>query len=250
MADKKEVGKELQLVPPINPIPFSPDRVAEARKLVDAWRTGVVDTWAALEKIVFEEAWKPLGYESLEQLIVEEAPIITPKIPREVVEKIVFELSDEGGVSIRAIARTTGLSKSRVGRMLKAKDEAVPSGTNDQLADDDDELDPDEMQERPREKVPSHKASTAQQYSNSVKKARQMLNEYTSAVEHFPGHLRSYMDPEDSPALQDILTPEQAKQMVSDLRPRVNELRKLIVELDKYAKTGNPPGLPPDDDDE
>lgn len=97
---------------------------ADARALTDEIRTNLERDWELIVRAYTERAWKALGYASWDGYCTTEFGGVRPRLPREVQQAFVRFLR-EAGLSMRAIAAATGVSKSTIQRNLSP----VPTGT-------------------------------------------------------------------------------------------------------------------------
>ncbi len=89
----------------------------QARALTDRIRIAVEGTWLLIQEAYTSRAWAALGYETWDTYCAAEFGTARLRLPREDRQEVVASLRDSG-LSTRAIAAATGLSKGTVGREL------------------------------------------------------------------------------------------------------------------------------------
>jgi hypothetical protein len=92
---------------------------AEARALTDQIKVAVEGTWQLVQRAYVSRAWEALGYPSWDDYCTREFGTSRLRLPREERPEVVSSLR-EIGMSQRAIAAATGLSKGTVQNELKA----------------------------------------------------------------------------------------------------------------------------------
>lgn len=91
----------------------------EARDLTEKLRTALSVSWELVKEAFRRRAWAALGYESWDDYCVHEFDDLRLRLPREERREVVVSLR-EAGMSTRAIASATGVSKSTVSDVLNA----------------------------------------------------------------------------------------------------------------------------------
>lgn len=108
---------------------------AEARHLTDQIKTGLSVVWEHITRAYQGRAWLALGHGSWDAYIRAEFGSMNLQPPREEREQVVASLR-EAGLSSRAIATSTGLSKGSVGRALSAAGSGAPNGAPEDSLND------------------------------------------------------------------------------------------------------------------
>ncbi|MGP3708533.1 hypothetical protein [Gordonia paraffinivorans] len=101
---------------------LTPLNATEARALTDRIKVGVEAIWDLITQAYVQRAWESLGYSSWDDYCTREFGTSRLRLPREERSEVVASLR-ESGLSTRAIAAATGLSKDTVRREL-------PTGAN------------------------------------------------------------------------------------------------------------------------
>lgn len=103
----------------------------DARALTDRIKAGVEAIWELIKQAYTERAWAALGYESWDDYCTREFGASRLRLPREERAEVVASLR-ESGLSLRAIASATGLSRgtisndvSKIGHLPSAAPEPV-----------------------------------------------------------------------------------------------------------------------------
>ena len=104
----------------------------EARELTDRMKTGVAVMSELIKEAYQGRAWDALGYTSWDEYVTREFGTGQLRIPKEERTEYVASLR-ESGMSERAIASATGLSKTTINRALSG------TGPNGPVAVDDSE---------------------------------------------------------------------------------------------------------------
>ena len=98
---------------------------ADARALTDRIKVGVEAVWELIKQAYTERAWDALGYSSWDDYCTREFGTSRLRLPREERAEILPSLR-ESGMSLRAIATATGLSKDTVQRELSGVSNETP----------------------------------------------------------------------------------------------------------------------------
>lgn len=99
----------------------------EARKLTDQIRRQLEFTWDLVVAAYQGRAWKVLGFETWNDYCVKQFGNQHIAIPREDRNEVIGSLRS-AGLSVRAIADATGLSRGTVGNSVKKADELTSTG--------------------------------------------------------------------------------------------------------------------------
>lgn len=86
----------------------------EARALTDQIKVAVEATWELVKRAYVERAWAVLGYDGWDDYCTREFGTSRLRLPREERAEVVASLR-ESGLSVRAIAAATGLSRGTIG---------------------------------------------------------------------------------------------------------------------------------------
>ncbi len=103
------MSEAIEMFPPLDP--------AGARDITDEIKALVEDAWHLIEQAYRRRAWAALGYDSWDDYCAREFGTTRLRLPREERQEVVASLR-ESGMSTRAIAAATGLSKGTVDRDL------------------------------------------------------------------------------------------------------------------------------------
>jgi hypothetical protein len=85
----------------------------DARLITDRIKTAVEATWELIKEAYTRRAWSALGYDSWDDYCTREFGTSRLRLPREERQEVVASLR-ESGMSVRAIAAATGISKNTV----------------------------------------------------------------------------------------------------------------------------------------
>lgn len=99
---------------------------ADARVLTDRIKVGVEAIWQLVEQAYVTRAWSALGYSSWDDYCTREFGTSRLRLPREERQEVVASMR-EVGLSTRAIASATGLSKGTVDRELSGAPFGAPA---------------------------------------------------------------------------------------------------------------------------
>lgn len=89
----------------------------DARRITDQIKAGVEAVWHLIEQAYTTRAWSVLGYPSWDDYCTREFGTSRLRLPREERQEVVASLR-ESGLSIRAIAAATGVSRDTVHKSL------------------------------------------------------------------------------------------------------------------------------------
>lgn len=98
---------------------------SQARELTDRIRVGVEAIWELVKQAYQSRAWAVLGYESWDDYCTREFGTSRIRLPREERQEVVSSMR-EIGMSTRAIASATGVSKGTVQNALSAGAQNCP----------------------------------------------------------------------------------------------------------------------------
>ncbi|MFB7222433.1 hypothetical protein [Streptomyces sp. NPDC056227] len=101
----------------------------QARTLTDRIKVAVEGTWLLIQEAYTSRAWAALGYQTWDAYCAAEFGETRLRLPREERQEVVASLR-ESGLSTRAIASATGLSKGTIGRDLAT----APIGAVEEIA--------------------------------------------------------------------------------------------------------------------
>lgn len=104
---------------------ISPATANEARALTDQIKVAVEGTWQLIKHAYQSRAWDALGYSSWDDYCTREFGTSRLRLPREERQEIVSSMR-EIGMSTRAIAAATGMSKDTVHRELPGVSNETP----------------------------------------------------------------------------------------------------------------------------
>lgn len=145
----------------------------QARRLTDSIKTAVAWTWDLVQEAYFGRAWEALGYLTWDAYCEAEFGTSRLRLPREERSEVVGSLRD-AGLSLRAIAAGTGLSKDTVARELAAVANETPgtvTGTDGKVYPSERPEPPDDLDarlERYRART-DRLLATAQELAQAVK---------------------------------------------------------------------------------
>lgn len=99
---------------------------AQARELTDRIKVGVEAVWQLVKDAYVSRAWEALGYDSWDDYCTREFGSSRIRLPREERQEVVSSMR-EIGMSTRAIASATGMSKDTAARALSGVANETPA---------------------------------------------------------------------------------------------------------------------------
>lgn len=102
-----------------------------ARYLTDRIKVALEGTWQLIAEAYVSRAWAALGYGSWDEYCTEEFGAARLRLPREERQEVVASLRDSG-LSVRAIAAATGLSRGTVGNDLSGVQNWTPAQSDEE----------------------------------------------------------------------------------------------------------------------
>lgn len=115
-----EVAVSADAIPPLS--------ATDARAITDQIKVAVEATWVLVKRAYVERAWAALGYDGWDDYCTREFGTSRLRLPREERSEVVASLR-ESGLSVRAIASATGISKDTVSRSLAGVSNETPAIT-------------------------------------------------------------------------------------------------------------------------